>query len=216
MPRARRQLALAGLTFTVTAAAWLAGSAAGRVDRASLATAWLCLALFVAVLLLGPAQVLAGRRPAANQAARRDLGIWTALTGLAHFGLGNLEAMNRPYLQAAIGEAAGTAARLREGLFTWGVSLGTLVAVLFLALLALSNNWSLARLGPVRWKRWQRLSYLAFALTALHGVMFQLLEGRAGGWIGVLLAATAAVAGLQLAARRARRAPAGGMPPRRL
>jgi methionine sulfoxide reductase heme-binding subunit len=48
-------------------------------------------------------------------------------------------------------------------------------AVLFLILLALSNDFSLRALGVRSWKSAQRWRYLAFGLTVVHGVAYQLV-----------------------------------------
>ena len=61
------------------------------------------------------------------------------------------------------------------------------MVILFLMLLLLSNDRSLRRLGPKWWKRLQRSSYVAIALTFYHGFAFQYLEGPVyalGGPVG--------------------------------
>ena len=45
---------------------------------------------------------------------------------------------------------------------------GLIAALILLLLLATSNDVSLRRLGPSRWKGWQRWNYACFALAALH------------------------------------------------
>jgi DMSO/TMAO reductase YedYZ heme-binding membrane subunit len=80
---------------------------------------------------------------------------------------------------------------------------GYLVGLLFLMLLALSNNRSLARLGPARWKQLQRAAAPALFLTIPHGMFFQVIEGRAGGWLAGLVVMSAAILGLRWRARRA-------------
>lgn len=202
MTRAGRHALLAAASGVITGAAALAGPAAGAVDRASVATAWLCVALYCGVLSIGPRRVLAGKAVALNQLPRRDLGIWTAIVALAHFVLGNVEAMNQPYVQAVIASPAPPSAEIRNALFNWGASLGTLLALVFLILLLLSSNAALRWLGNRWWKRLQRLSYFGFALTVLHGLMFQVLEERASLWVALLVLAALAVISIQLAGRR--------------
>jgi DMSO/TMAO reductase YedYZ heme-binding membrane subunit len=202
MRRGARHLALAGLTGAVCLIAWSAGPEAGAVDRASLATAWLCVALFVVVLTIGPRRVLAGKPPLLNQLPRRDLGIWTAISALLHFTLGNVEAMNQGYVRAAIGDPDGPTANLRAAAFNWGASLGTVVALIFVILLLISSNRALEILGRTWWKRLQRLSYLGFSLTIVHGFLFQWLENRAWQWIGLLCLSAALAGSLQWTAKR--------------
>ena len=202
MRRGARHLALAGLTGAVCLIAWSAGPAAGAVDRASLASAWLCVGLFVVVLSIGPRRVLAGKRPLLNHLPRRDLGIWTAISALLHFTLGNVEAMNQGYVRAATIGPDGTTATLRAAAFNWGASLGTVVALLVLILLLISSNRALEILGQTWWKRLQRLSYLGFALTIAHGLLFQWLENRAWQWISLLLLSAALTGGLYWTGKR--------------
>ena len=56
-------------------------------------------------------------------------------------------------------------------------------ALLFLMLLAISNDISLQALGTHRWKSLQRWTYAAFGLTAAHGIAYQLVEKRDLSWI---------------------------------
>jgi DMSO/TMAO reductase YedYZ heme-binding membrane subunit len=200
--RTRRQLLLAVLTLGVTAAAWFAGLPGGAVDRASLATAWICALLFVMALSVGPARATRGEQPPLNILTRRDLGIWVGLSGLLHFVFGNVESMNGIYVGSVTSADLPFGPKARMAMFNWGAITGTILAVVLLALLALSNNASLRRLGPRRWKRWQRLSYFGFALTILHGLLFQLLERRSWVWIALLLAMAAGVLLFQLTGRR--------------
>lgn len=71
-------------------------------DRLSLLTAWLCFALLVATLSLGPWWALRSDQPVLNNLLRRDLGIWAALTGLAHLGLATAVVMQPAYFRAYI------------------------------------------------------------------------------------------------------------------
>jgi sulfoxide reductase heme-binding subunit YedZ len=194
----------------------LTAPAHALIDRLSTASAWICTLFFCAVLLIGPVSVITGRPAPTNHLLRRDLGIWTAVTGLLHFWLGTEEAMNTSYLAAFVsGTVAPPAPDVRQSLFTWGSLLGFVIGLLFLLLMGLSNNVSLRRLGGKWWKRLQRSSYFAFAFTVLHGFAFQILENRHWVWVGLLGLCTFVVAALQgrgfLARRRVRvTKPAGG------
>lgn len=207
--RRRRHFGLALLTLGVLALAWFGGPSGGGVDRASLATAWLCAGLFVLVLALGPLRILGGRPLRLNWLLRRDFGIWTAITGLLHFGLGNVEAMNRIYVQRVTAGAEPAEASLRADLFNWGATTGTLLGLIFVLLLLISSNAALRWLGPRWWKRLQRLSYTGFALTIFHGLLFQRLEDRHWFWVLLLATAGLAVLALQWAGRQAHRKPRG-------
>ena len=87
---------------------------------------------------------------------------------------------------------------VRMALFSWGTIAGLIVAVVLLFLLMLSNDVALRTIGMRWWKRLHRASYLAFLLTALHGLAFQVLESRAAGWIALVLAASIAVLAMQI------------------
>lgn len=50
----------------------------------------------------------------------------------------------------------------------WYITVGMLAFVLMLPLALTSNNWSLRRLGPVRWRRLHKLVYPIALLGALH------------------------------------------------
>jgi len=183
---------------------WFAGEPAMARDRLSLLTAWLCVALLVAALGIGPWQALRTGRPVINHLLRRDLGIWAALTGLAHLVVATGIVMQAAYFRAYItGPPDNPLPGWAGWIGTLSIVAGYLVGLLFLMLLALSNHWSLARLGPARWKRLQGAAVVALFLTIAHGVIFQVIEGRTGGWLATLVVLSAAILGLRGRARRA-------------
>lgn len=192
------------MTGALVAGVWYAGDPALARDRLSLLTAWLCFALLVAALGLGPWQALRTGQPVLNNLLRRDLGIWAALTGLAHLTVATAVVMRPAYFRAYI---TGPPDNPLPGWAGWigtaSIVAGYLVGLLVLMLLALSNNRSLARLGPARWKRLQRAAVLALFLTIAHGLIFQVIEGRTGGWLAALVVVSVAILGLRWRARRA-------------
>ncbi|HEX6466840.1 MAG TPA: hypothetical protein VFZ99_06020, partial [Terriglobales bacterium] len=56
---------------------------------------------------------------------------------------------------------------------------------------------SLRGLGTARWKSLQRYSYLAFALTILHGIAYQLIEKRHLPWVLISAAIVTAAIWIQ-------------------
>ena len=60
---------------------------------------------------------------------------------------------------------------------------GLAALLLFLMLLAISNDFSLRTLKTHRWKFLQRWTYAAFALTGAHGIAYQLTEKRHVLWV---------------------------------
>ena len=72
---------------------------------------------------------------------------------------------------------------LQRSQFGFANYVGLGAAILFVILLAISNDFSLRRLGTRRWKSIQRWSYAAFALTVAHGIAFQMVEKRHRSWV---------------------------------
>ncbi len=173
-------------------------------DALSLSTAWLCFAYMAAALSLGPIRARRTGKPVTNLQARRDLGIWAGITGLVHLWVATDQSMTERYMAIYVNIADQViSASARADLFAWGSIIGFLIGLVLLLLLGLSNNWILNKLGVKTWKRMQRLAYPAFALTAAHGVMFQLLESRQLYWVALLILVAAGVALLQVLGVRA-------------
>lgn len=194
MNRTARHLLLAGSIAAVTVAAGAAAPAGAALDRASLTLSWACLLCFAGALLVGPLHALRTGRVQLNHLLRRDLGIWSAVTGLAHLALSFRISMTPEYMQLYVyGTEAWPAPELRRRLYGWAVIGSLVVAALFLLLLLLSNNLALRWLGPVWWKRLQRTSYVAFVLTIAHSVIFQLIESRTAVLAAALVIVTLGV-----------------------
>ena len=136
-----------------------------------------------------------------NSLLRRDLGIWAGLTGLAHLAAATGEVMQPAYFNRYLTGPEGPP--LPGWLGNSGIVGGYLIGVLLLILLLLSNNWSLRRLGPARWKQLHGVSTTAFVLTIVHGIAFQVIERRTGGWLAGLVVAAAALFALRRRARHA-------------
>jgi len=177
--RLRNHLIIGGGSILLAVAVSLLLPYETVTERISVITAWLCLGLLAAALLFGPLYLVGRQSQAANHYLRRDIGIWTALQGLAHFYFGNLVAMNDGYMNAFVRSIdAAPSAAVREQLFGWGSVFGLLVGVLFIVLLVISSDWSLRLLGVKRWKRTQKIAVVALWLTLAHGIAFQVLEAR--------------------------------------
>lgn len=145
----------------------------------SMATAYTGLLLVGTTLLIGPLNVLR-KRPVAlySNDLRRDIGIWGGIVSLLHVIVGlqvHLGSMVL-YFVHEVGPDKRLVFRADPfGFANYTGLAGTLVIVL---LLALSNDWSLRRLGSRRWKGLQRWNYAGFTLIALHGVVYQIIEKR--------------------------------------
>ena len=143
----------------------------------------------VAALILGPWNVLRGRANPVSFDLRRDLGIWAGIVALIHTVVGlNVHLRGRMWLYF-VNEHH----HVRHDLFGFGNDTGLLAALLFLLLLAISNDFSLRRLGARTWKSLQRWTYAAVALTAAYAVAYQQVEERRISYevlLGAVLVAT--------------------------
>jgi methionine sulfoxide reductase heme-binding subunit len=165
------------------------------ISRLSIATAYPALFLTAAAVSIGPWNVLRGRMNSVSFDLRRDLGIWAGMMALLHTGIGlNVHLRGRPWLYFVDQHY-----RVRHDLFGIGNDTGLLAALLFLLLLAISNDLSVRRLGTRTWKSLQRWTYMAVALTLMHAIAYQLVEKRQAAYDALLWATIAATAVLQVA-----------------
>ncbi len=204
MRRTHHHLILAGLAGLSVGAAAVGGPAGSALDRVSIVTAYLCLALLCTGLAIGPVHTLRTSRPLLNNYLRRDVGIWAAVAGLVHLCVATVQSMTEQYMATYVDVTdVLPPERIRAELFTWSTIAGLVIGVVLLILLGLSNDRALRWLGTRSWKRLHRVSYVAFVLTVLHGLAFQVLESRTWSLIALVLVASLAVLTVQLAAARA-------------
>jgi DMSO/TMAO reductase YedYZ heme-binding membrane subunit len=179
MSRVFRHVELFLFTVLLFAFAWVAGMPDAAINRLSTASAWLCFAYMCTALFVGPFFRIRYKKNVVNIYLRRDLGIWTALVGLFHLVVGTMESMNDEYMMRHVDEAMrAPAPMIREMLFSWGSSIGFIVGVIFVGLLAISSDQAIRVLGIKWWKRLQKSSYLAFGLLLVHALAFQVIESR--------------------------------------
>jgi methionine sulfoxide reductase heme-binding subunit len=180
--------------------------AGGAVQRLSIATGYVALALLALTLAVGPVRALTRRRLPLSIDFRRDAGICTAILGLVHVVLGlQVHFGGRIASYFLESEAAGGpgAIRLdRGGVANWT---GLAATILLVLLLALSNDRAIRGLGARRWKRLQRLAYVLLGLVALHTLLYQVLEERIAWLIMAGAALSGAAIALQLAGLLRRR-----------
>jgi sulfoxide reductase heme-binding subunit YedZ len=163
------------------------------ISRLSIASAYPALFLTVAAMSVGPWNVLRGRTNPVSFDLRRDLGIWAGIMALLHTGIGvNVHLRGRPWLYFVDENH-----RVRHDLFGIGNDSGLLASLLFLLLLAISNDLSLRRLGSRTWKSLQRWTYVAVALTLVHAVAYQFVEKRQAAYDVLLWAILTATVGFQ-------------------
>lgn len=176
----------------------------GTLWRYNIATGSVALAFVVATLSIGPLRRLRGKRTPVHLPWRRVTGVWAAIVVFAHFpgGLAIHTSGWRLYRPFA-SVVPGVPSRPFDE-FTVGYWAGLLALTALVPLAATSNDASLRRLGPDRWKRLHRLAYLVLGLVAIHIVSMQYGESRdrlhaAGVWlliaVAVVLRAATALAG---------------------
>ena len=158
-------------------------------DIFSIASAYLCLLLLTAVLILGPLQVVLFKvRRQVNNYLRRDVGLWVALMGLVHLILATKLSMTSEYVDKFVKMPTdGLSESLRMSLFLWGSLIAYIIGLLLILLVILSNDRVLKKIGRKWWKRLQRSAYLVFVLTIIHGLIFQIVESRSLILVGLLL-----------------------------
>jgi sulfoxide reductase heme-binding subunit YedZ len=199
----RRRLLLHHLPLAVASGmgvvvlAGLAPSHGGfSVRQLASPTGDVALVLLAVTLLLGPANLLLGRRNPPHSYLRRDVGTWTALVSLVHVIVG---------FQGHDGGALGFVeffvadGRPLTNSFGLGNWTGFAATVLVVALLVISTDQHMRELKARRWKHLQRLNYTLFALVVLHAVFYGALNRMTSPFTLLLLTTVVAVTVGQLA-----------------
>ena len=189
-------LAIALTTLGCAAVFWLLFSdRRDLISHLSIATAYPALFLTAVAIALGPRNVLLRRANPVSFDLRRDVGIWAGIMALFHTAVGlNVHLRGRMWLYFLDEHH-----RIRGDWFRFGNDTGLAAALLFLLLLAISNDVSLRYLGTRRWKSLQRWTYAAVILTILHVVAYQHVEERKGAYTALVAGVTVAIVILQLA-----------------
>jgi len=203
--RWRHHLALAGLSAAGTACLWSLLPGDPR-PRLSLALAYIALGLLAATLILGPLNLLRRRPNPVSFDLRRDLGIWSAVTALAHTAVGlTVHLHDRMHLYFLAPPRRPSLMGLRIDAFGLANHAGLIAALLLATLAGVSSDWALGRLGARRWKAVQRTAYVAAGLSVAHGLVYQGLEKRPAQFVAVLVIVASVTLLIQLQGRRARR-----------
>jgi len=196
-------------TVSLAAVAILYGtrSYSDVLSRASFATAYPALVLLAATLLVGPWNLIRKQRNPVSSDFRRDLGIWAGILSVVHAAVGQcVHLRGRPWLYYIYDRRDHQAFPIRHDLFGLANYTGAFAALLLLALLATSNDYSLRALGTPHWKQLQRWNYAAFALTAVHSFGYQGIETQKASWVVTVILCVAITLSLQMAGFFRRRA----------
>lgn len=143
--------------------------------RWSLATGYVGIALLGATLVTGALNILRNRRNPISTDLRRDIGIWCGIMSLVHVVIG-LQIHMGSMLLYFFREAGSL--KPRVDLFGFANYVGLIATFVIVLLLALSNDFSLRRLGKKRWKFLQRWNYVAAVLITIHSIAYQIIESR--------------------------------------
>ncbi|UWZ86718.1 ferric reductase-like transmembrane domain-containing protein [Occallatibacter riparius] len=146
------------------------------LTRLSFSTAYPAMALLAITLLTGPWNILRRRTNPVSSDLRRDIGIWAGILGVIHTAVGQcVHLRGKPWLYYVYGPQEHHHG-LRHDVFGFSNYAGALSVLLLAALLAMSNDWSLRRLGTRQWKSLQRWNYAVFALAAAHAIGYLVIE----------------------------------------
>ena len=202
--RVRNHLALGLATLVAGGALFVGiGSPDGRF-RASMATAYVALALFAVTLAFGPVNAMRGRRYPVSTDIRRDFGIWAGLAAVAHVIIGLQVHLRGRMKEYFVDRIAGIWLP-RPDLFGLANYTGLVAGLIFLALLVTSNDASLRGLGTLRWGRLHALVLWALVLTVAHGAAYQVIEKRNAAFIALFAALAMVAFGVRMLAGRRRR-----------
>jgi sulfoxide reductase heme-binding subunit YedZ len=139
--------------------------------RYSTATGYVALVLLGITLLVGPANLLLGRRNPRSSYLSRDVGIGAAVASVTHVVFGFLvKHVDGQVLSYFL--AADDRSRLLTNSFGLANWAGLAAVVIVVALAAISSDAALRKLKYRRWKRIQRLNYALFALVVVHSLLY--------------------------------------------
>ena len=179
--RFRRHFSLASVAVGITYLAYAATPPPDVRHRLSMGTAYAALIFLAVSLWLGPWNVLRLRPTPISFDLRRDVGIWTGILAILHSAIGmtvHLRGRMWMYFFKRVHPV-----KLQTTQFGFANYTGLGAALLFLMLLAISNDLSLRAMKTMRWKSLQRWTYAAFVLTGAHGIAYQLVEKRHMPWV---------------------------------
>jgi methionine sulfoxide reductase heme-binding subunit len=194
--RSKRHVILSAGAIAITCLAYPATPPPDVRHRLSMATAYAGLVFLAVSLWLGPWNILRQRPNPVSFDLRRDIGIWTGILAIVHTAIGlTVHLRGRMWMYFFKGLHP---LRLQNTQFGFANFTGLGAALLFLMLLAISNDVSLRTLKARRWKFLQRWTYVAFLLTGAHSIAYQLIEKRHVPWVLAFSAIMTAVAAIQL------------------
>ncbi|MEB2786371.1 hypothetical protein [Algoriphagus persicinus] len=137
------------------------------------ASGYIGIFLLALSLLIGPVNLILNRKNPLSTYLRRDLGVFGGILSLVHSVIGLfMHFTGKPWLYFV--EEVSTGYAIRFGVFGIANYTGLLGALIILFLIAISNNYSMRELKAVKWKNFQRFTYLMFVLVILHSIFYRI------------------------------------------
>lgn len=177
----------------------------GLLWQFNVSTGLVAVALLVITLVIGPVRTLRGRRRVVHLPWRRATGVWAFLLVAMHVPGGLAIHTSGWNVLAPLASAIPGVTSRRFDEFTVGYWLGVVAVLLLVPLVATSSTRALRRLGPGRWKRLHRLTYVVYFVVAAHVVAMQYGEGRDIRHVALTALLFSVALGLQVAGRAIRR-----------
>jgi sulfoxide reductase heme-binding subunit YedZ len=186
------------VAVAIALAAYLLLPSQPALHRISIGTGYVGAIFLAAALIIGPLNMLRGVSNPLSTYLRRDIGIMAGIFAVAHTIVGLQVHVGGDFVKYFFKRKAnGEIGPVLFDAFGIANHLGLIAVLIIVVLLVISNNVSLRKLGPRRWKRIQRHIYLAAALVAVHGLIYQIIERRQAAFIAGLIAIAAAAATMQ-------------------
>jgi sulfoxide reductase heme-binding subunit YedZ len=197
----RRQLLLAAIAVVGTGIGYFALSPrhSSFSYRFTVSTAYVGLFFLAAALIIGPLNVLRKVPNPLSTYLRRDIGIIAGILAIAHTIIGLLVHFGGDFVQYFFYRTPTGIVGVRFDVFGIANHVGLIAALIILILLCISNNVSIRRLGPARWKEIQRWNYIGAIAVILHALLYQVVVTRQKlAFIACVLIVTAVTVVLQL------------------
>lgn len=192
--RTVRHFYLAGISSLMTAVIYLLIDSPDSLFLLSMSTAYTGVILIAVTLTIGPLNLMSKKINPVSTYLRRDIGIWAAIVSIIHVVFGLQRHMDGRMMVYFFHDGGYT---IRFDTFGLANHSGLLATLVCLALLMLSNNASLRKLGTSKWKNIQRLNYLSFLMIIGHGFIYQLIEKRQLPFVIIVALITIIVFGFQ-------------------
>ena len=168
------------------------------LHRISIGTGFVSVIFVAAALTIGPLNILRRVSNPLSTYFRRDIGIMAGIFAIMHTIVGLQVHMGGDFVRYFFQKKAnGEVDAVRFDAFGIANHLGIIAVLIIVVLVGISNNVSLRKLGPRRWKEIQRYIYVAAGLVVIHGLIYQIIERRQSVFIACLIAIAAAAATMQ-------------------